>query len=682
MSRRPMHSLLLLLLAMSVPCWADFFVSPEGADDNPGTEALPFQTLERARDEIRAMKQKGALPEGGIAVTLLPGEYAVGKTFQLTAEDSGVPEAPIVYRAPSPLSASITGGVRLTNLALLEEESLLARLPESARGHVWTADLSEAGITNTVPFARGGYASGRGFQTHPETELFIDGEPMTVAQWPNDGFAQTGEVLGPLTLVGWDKRPGSEEGRFRFESERLAAWAAESNGWLYGYWYWGWADSYERIEKIDLENQEISLAEPWSRHGYRKDQRFQAVNMLCELDAPGEWHLDREGKRLYVYPKAPIADATVELSIASAPFMTLEGASHLRFQGLLWECGAADGIVVKGGQDCRFEGCTLRKMAGNGLEIHGGEGHAVLSCDIHTMGRGGIVMNGGDRKTLAPGGHLVENCRLYCLSRIDRTYTPAVLLGGVGNHLRHNLVYNVASSAFRIGGNDHLIELNEVHSVVLESDDQGAVDMWGNAAYRGIVYRHNYWRHLGNWEGKGHADSAQRAAIRLDDAISGVLIEGNVFHQVCTPPTHFGAVQIHGGKDNVVQGNLFLDCAAAVSFTAWGESRWREFVANTLEDPAIDKERYLQRYPALARLAEDHDAAIVRDNVLVRCEQAFLRPHKAAVSENNQEYPESEAFLTKNGERLTWSQEQAASLGVDHIPFEKIGLYADRWRSQ
>ena len=535
-------SLLVLLAAMTAG--ADFFVAPDGSDDHPGTRELPFQTLERARDAVRALKAQEALPEGGIIINILPGTYPLRATFHLTAEDSGTAQSPIVYRGAEGELPRFTGGVPLSGFTPVTDAEALARLPESARGHVWQIDLDEALAGDLLPFARGGFSSGRGFQTHPEIELFVNEQPMRVAQWPNEGFVQTGEVPGPLTLEGWDKRPGAVHGRFHFENERLKRWAEEPDGWLYGYWYWDWADSYEKIENINLETGLITLAEPWHRYGYRKDQRFQAVNMLCELDAPGEWYLDRNTRRVYLYPDTDLNTATVELSISTVPLMHVEGASHLRFQRLLWECGTADGLVIRGGSDCRLEGCTIRKMAGNGLEIHGGERHTVLSCDIHTMGRGGIVLSGGDRQTLAPGDHLVENCHLHHLSRIDRTYTPAVLLSGVGNRIRHNLVHHVSSSAFRIGGNDHLIELNEVHRVVLESDDQGAVDMWGNPTFRGIVYRHNYWRHLGNWEGTGERESAQRAAIRLDDAISGVLIEGNVFQRVCTPPTHFGAVQI------------------------------------------------------------------------------------------------------------------------------------------
>ena len=37
--------------------------------------------------------------------------------------------------------------------------------------------------------------------------------------------------------------------------------------------------------------------------------RFYALNLLSELDAPGEYFLDRKAGRLYVYPPAGLDDA-------------------------------------------------------------------------------------------------------------------------------------------------------------------------------------------------------------------------------------------------------------------------------------------------------------------------------------------------------------------------------------
>jgi len=676
---RILGSLFLAMLPMmSAP--ADIHVSQQGSDTNSGTESSPFLTLERARDAIRTLKQQGSIPPGGVKVLIHPGEYVVKQSFQLTAEDSGTSDAPVVYAAAGPDTPRFTGGVRLDHFTVLDDTAVLERLPEAARGQVMTADLAEAGATGIPPLKLGGCASGRGFTTHPTPELFVNGEAMTLARWPNEGFVYTGEITGPATLKAWDNRPGTPEGRFKYLDDRHATWVNEPDAWLYGYWFWDWADSYEKVEGIDVQTKVVTLAQPWHGYGYRQNQRYYALNLLCELDVPGEWYLDRERNKVYLYPKTDLATALVELSTAPFPLVETAGASHVRFQGLLWECGAADGIHITGGEDCRLEGCTVRKMAGNGVEIRGGAGHAVHSCDIHTLGRGGVVLAGGDRKTLASGNLLLENCHIHHLSRIDHTYTPGVLVNGVGARVRHNCFHDVASSAMRVEGNEHLIELNEVYRAVLESDDQGGADMWGNPTYRENVYRYNYWHHMGNPAKEKEGAHSMQAGIRLDDAICGTLIQGNIFHKCSTMPTMFGGVQIHGGKENVVEANLFADCAAAVSFSPWGEKRWQEFIAGALDAPAIDGGLYLERYPALAHLAEGNDINIIRNNAVLRCGVLFMRAPEGTVNEGNREYPSDVELQEGPDGRLLWSAEEAGRLGVTDIPFEKMGLYADAWR--
>jgi hypothetical protein len=85
-------------------------------------------------------------------------------------------------------------------------------------------------------------------------------------------------------------------------------------------------------------------------------------------------------------------------------------------------------------------------------------------------------------------------------------------------------MHHIRSSAINLSGNDHLVELNEAGRVVQESDDQGAVDMWGNPTFRGNVFRWNYFHHIGPWKNALTEPALGQAGIRLDDAISGVLI--------------------------------------------------------------------------------------------------------------------------------------------------------------
>ena len=660
----------------ALPAWPTpgliLHMAPGGDDKGAGTSDKPFGSLDRARDEIRAIRQKGALPKGGVSVRVHGGEYIVSKTFDLTSEDSGNEGSPVCYSAVPGERALFRGGVRIGGWKPLTDPNQYPLLPRESVSKVWYADLKSAGITNPMPLKLGGFSSGNGFKTHPAHELFFNGQALQLARGPNEGFLHIADVVVKDGTQGYDRK-GSKTGVFTYQGDLPSKWVAEPDLLLYGYWFWDWADSYERVASIDPEKKVITLAKPWHNYGFSIGAPFYAYNALSELDQPGEWYMDRLNGRILLYPPSDLNGATVELSTFSAAMVKMENISNVRFEGLTWELGSADAILLQGGSNCLFAGCTMRQFAGNAIEIRGGANHGLLSCDLYSMGRGGVTMSGGNRRILNPGGHLIENCDIHELSRIDHTYTPAIILEGVGNRVRHNRLHDIPSSAIRLGGNNHTVEYNEIYNVVTESDDQGGIDMWGNPTYRGNVFRYNYWHHIGNWRGAGEQPKCGQCAIRLDDAICGTLIQGNIFERCSAGKLGFGGVQIHGGKDNIVENNLFVDCSAMISCSPWDAKRWQNFVKSALDNRGIDRELYLQKYPELATLLDNVNLNYARNNRVLRCAELFRRAPKNLDATNNIKLPEGELTL-KPGNPL-FSQP-----GFERIPVEEMGAYADPWR--
>lgn len=654
-----------------------FYVARDGSDANPGTKECPFASLERARDAVRKLKTQGPLPAGGVAVLIRGGEYPVKATWQLSADDSGTAEAPIVYAAYPGETACFSGGQRLHGFQAVRDPKILARLPEEVRGKVVQIDLRKAGVADLGTFRPGGYSSGAGFRTRPMLELFFNGRPMQLARWPNTGFLKVGRLMAPETAFEHRHQQGQHAGKFTYDGDRPARWKEESDPWLYGYWFHHWADSYEKVAAIDVEQHVLTLSPPYHRYGYREGQRYFALNLLSEIDSPGEWHLDRSTGILYFYPPADPATAQVEVSVQEGALVKADRVSHVRFRGLTWELGRGNGLMIQGGEGCVLAGCTVRKLAGDAVVISG-SGHQVRDCDFSELGRGGVDLNGGDRRTLKPGELVVENCHFANFSRIDHTYTPAVHVMGVGARIAHNLIHGGNSSALRVEGNDHVVEFNEVHHVVMESDDQGGVDMFGNPGYRGNVYRYNYWHHIGNDD---HTGPAGQAGIRLDDAICGVLIYGNVFYRASD--SVFGGVQIHGGRDNCVDNNLFLDCRTAISFSPWPESRWKEFmtepgvVARLHREVEINQPPYSTRYPELAQIETSSNANRVWRNLAINCGQFLARDRGAEETLENYVAGANLAADSEGRGRFPLPADSPVlkRIGLRPIPFAEIGLY-------
>jgi hypothetical protein len=416
------------------------------------------------------------------------------------------------------------------------------------------------------------------------------------------------------------------------------------------------------------------LARPYAQYGYRQGQRYRVLNAFRELDQPGEWYLDRRTGLIYWLPPQGIelSRATVTLSVLAKPFLTLENVDHVVVVGLMFQDARGDGIHLRGGADCLIAGCTLRRLGGDGIVVQGGRHQGLFGCTMYTLGCGGSRVAGGDRRTLSPGGHFVENCTVRDISRIKRTYTPAVLLEGCGNRVGHNLFEDMPSSALRVEGNDHLIELNTIRKVVQESDDQGGVDMFGNPLYRGVVIRWNHWSDI---TGGTHCGAA---GVRLDDMISGVTVQGNVFQRCGS--VLFGGVQIHGGKDNVVDGNLFLDCFAGVSFSPWGEARWLQAIAPFAQEATGPL--YASRYPELARLKKDADVNFIGRNVFARCKSVFLRDGGRVIATLNATTDRSIDPLAVSSAETIRNVPELRRLLLEPIPFKEIGPYDHPWRAK
>ena len=213
-------------------------------------------------------------------------------------------------------------------------------------------------------------------------------------------------------------------------------------------------------------------------------------------------------------------------------------------------------MTIAGSSNTNVNGCTFRNLGHNAVEISGGADCGVSSCDITQTGRGGIKLNGGNREKLTPAGHFAENNHIHHYSRWNRMYHPAISIEGVGNRASHNLIHDAPHMALYFGGNDHVIEYNEIHHVCEESNDAGAIYSGRDWTMRGTVIRYNYLHHICGFEGRGCV------GVYLDDMFCGTLIYGNVFFDVTR------AAFIGGGRDCSIENNIFVDCNPAIHIDA------------------------------------------------------------------------------------------------------------------
>ncbi|MCX6622890.1 MAG: right-handed parallel beta-helix repeat-containing protein, partial [Acidobacteria bacterium] len=552
---------------------ASFFVSMKGADANPGTKERPFRTLERARDAVRT-----AARPAGVTVWLRGGTYRLTKTFELGAGDSGASGHPVVYRAMAGEVVRIIGGQAVRGW-------------QRWKGSILRADLRRQGITDY------GKIVSRGFSRPAHVaglELFAGDRPMRLARWPNRGWAH----LGAAT-------PAKSTDRFAYDTARPERWTKAADAWVHGYWTYDWADSYEHVASIDLAARVIRTDAPHGVYGYKAGQRWMALNLLEELDEPGEWYLDRAAGMLYFWPPAGSAETIV--SVLEKPLVAMNGASHVELRDLTFEFTRGDAVEISGGAGNRVAHCRLSNIGNRAVVIKGGSGSGVENSEISYTGDGPVHLEGGDRRTLTASGHFADRNHIHHFGRWSRTYTPAVYLVGVGARATGNTINHAPHNAILLTGNEHLVEGNDIHSVAMETGDVGAWYLGRDWTERGNVVRGNYFHNL------GHGDVN---AIYLDDCASGTLIEKNVIERA-----HRG-VMIGGGRDNRIEGNRFVACDIAIHFDARGKG-WAKFWFDGRDNTLFDRldampvagEPWRSRYPQLLTITRDEPAS-PKGNVL------------------------------------------------------------------
>lgn len=548
---------------------AVFYVSQNGSDSNSGSEASPFLTLEKARDAIRGLKQSPAgLPDGGVTVFLRGGVYNRIGSFLLEEQDSGTADKPITYRAYPGESVSLNGGQLLDKswFVPVTDASVLNRIISTdARSRVVQVDLTAHGITDFGVMSRHGYYKANDVSQTPPMELYVEGQGMTLARWPNNGTVQIGNILDPGPTRK-DPDLQTRGGTFTYTYDRPELWTEADDIWLDGIFGYSWEWSYNRIASIDTANKSITLAYGEMSGLFKNwypDFHF-AQNLLEEIDMPGEYYIDRSQGILYFLPTAAFKAEAPEITVSmlKTPMINAVNTSYVTFEDLILENGRDSAAVIMGGSHVRLVHCEIRNFTEGGVRINtqsrwlyddfakaSGVNHAIISTHIHHVGGTGVILNGGDRLSLAPGNNVVENSHIHDFAYYHKAYNPAVILTGAGNRISHNEIHDAPHPGILIFGNDHLVEYNNIYDVCKTFSDLGAIYMNLGAApqERGTVIRRNYFHHIG--EGKAGVQG-----VYPDNFTMGITIEENIFYRMGN-----SAILNNGGAHIRTRNNLFID---------------------------------------------------------------------------------------------------------------------------
>ena len=694
-------SVLCMVGSLSLYAQEQIYVSPRGNDKADGSLKKPLRTIQAAVDKASQKK------DVDVEIVLRGGAYELDRTVEI---GKGL-YASLRIKPYGKEAVSVSGGrtIALSRLKKVSNPDVKARLQPQVSSVVRELDLRKLGID-----VQGLRPSGFGRPSSAAwTELFMNEQPLQIARWPNDSTVLIGKVLKAGT---GEHVAEAELPVFCYNEDRPSAWKNAGKFWIGGYFAHGYADDMIPVEKIDPSDKTIHPAMQ-TVYGFMTGadwRRWYALNLLEELDLPGEYVIDEEEGKMYAYPKDTLT--SLHVSVLDEPLVALEHCSDVTLENLTFEYGRYIGIYLEDTKHVRIQGCTIRNMGGVAVSMgkgsftpgkvtlkphaaeaggeptsrvigdligkvyqetlynrEAGSDNGIVDCYIYHVGAGGVSLGGGDRASLTPANNFVENCRIHDFNRIEKSYRPGVWIDGVGNRVSQCDIYNAPSMAILFHGNNHVIEYCKITNVCGEVDDQGAIYYGRDPSEQGNVIRYCYFHKL--------SPRHRVTATYHDDGACGGEVYGNIYHNAGSLP-----VLIGGGHYNHYHHNLFIDSPCAIHLDNRMQNWGTGMVApDGIIDQRLKKVRhteppYSEAYPKLVNYWQEDPAYphgnLIESNLFYRIGNVVHGETQWAEFRNNWITNEDPGFVNPDNPLEGFKTD--ADLfkyipGFPQLPFDKIG---------
>jgi len=435
-----------LLAGQWVCCAAQFYVSPAGSDDQPGTREKPFGSLAHACRQLRP----------GDVLWIDAGRYR--QPLQLEGL-RGTPDRPIVLRAV-PNGRVVFDGTLPLDLHWVRY-----------RGKIWKA---------TVP--------------QPIWQLFAGQQMLTPARWPNASMTDpdfwnqkvTWRKMAPESRFGLviDQRPESDPPRNYVAEDEGASWGIRlPEGVNTQSLAATGVDMTGAVAVMNIGSwmtwaQFIEHHEPGSnRFTYSTDFSGQG------LDVPGEWWFEPRSRTLYLIPpEAKLPDelrlrgkvVTYMVDLRECSYLVLDG---IDFFGATFRLADCEHVTIENSRllypsfSRRVLG-ELGPIAGTRLESRRRRtepnANVIRNCRFEYMDGPALVLR-NER------GDLIENCLFHDVDYSCVGDGTTIRLHGQDHTIRRCTIYNTGASECVVGDNGVHVQYCHFWNVGKLQHDGGAV---------------------------------------------------------------------------------------------------------------------------------------------------------------------------------------------------------------
>ncbi|MGJ7031541.1 peptide-binding protein [Niabella hirudinis] len=480
------QTILLLLLVLpgifhALYAQTIFFADPAGSDKNAGSMRSPFRTLQKALSAAASGK-------GAVSIFLRGGTYYLDTTLVLRANQ-----------------------FRPTSLTLANYKNEVVNISAGKKLQPHWTPFRNGILKTSVP-------PGLVFE-----QLYVNNQLQVLARYPNYDTAArvfhgtAADAISP---------------------EKVRQWLNPTGGYVHALHAHEWGGFHYRIEAKKTDST-LRLNGGWqnNRPAPMHNQYRFVENIFEELDAPGEWFLDRSKNELYYYPPKgmDLSRATIVVSVLKNS-MVLKGdpgkpLHHVTLAGLNflhnersfmdtreplvrsdWTIYRGGAVLMDGTENCAVKDCNFREIGGNAIMISNyNKNDTVSGCHISFIGANAISFVGDPRalrspsfryedyipynqldKTPGPRSNnypqhcIATNNLLHNLGQIEKQATGVQIEMAAAITVSYNSIYNTPRAGLNIGDGafgGHLLEHNDVFNTVLETGDHGAFNSWGRDRY-------------------------------------------------------------------------------------------------------------------------------------------------------------------------------------------------------
>ena len=354
-------------------------------------------------------------------------------------------------------------------------------------------------------------------------QLFVNGQLQTLARYPNRAPGRTFDGYAADA----------------FDPARLARWADPAGGFAHALQSAIWGSLHWVITGRNPDGT-LALTGGWQinrGHAPHKTYRF-VEGIFEELDAPGEWYLNRKASTLYFMPPPGLDLATADVAgVRLKRLLDVQGTptaglvKFVRFSGITftgaartfmdtreavlrsdWCIDREAAVYLRGAEDALLDHCTFTDLGGNAVFLDGyARRVTVRDCQFSEIGASGVVVMGRpsavrdpvtgykagvpmDQLDLTPGpcgddypaDCAVDDCLIHRTGRIEKQTAGVCIDMAERISVRHCSIYEVPRAGINIGDGcwgGHRVEFNDVFETVLETGDHGSFNSWGRDRY-------------------------------------------------------------------------------------------------------------------------------------------------------------------------------------------------------